>query len=72
MQNLAGIGALLKEVYEGPLADQLNSMTYLLDLFKRQKVRSWEGKYIIEPIRTGRNEGVMATAEDGILPAAGK
>ena len=72
MQNLAGIGALLKEVYEGPLADQLNSMTYLLDLFKRQKVRSWEGKFIIEPIRTGRNEGVMATAEDGILPAAGK
>ena len=71
MQTVSGIDALLKEVYEGPVADQLNSMTYLLDLFKRQKVRSWEGRTIIEPIRTGRNEGVMATAEDGLLPAAG-
>lgn len=72
IQTVSNIDALLKEVYEGPVADQLNSETRLLDLFKKQEVKPWEGRTIIEPIRTGRNEGVMATTEDGALPVAGR
>jgi hypothetical protein len=72
IQTVTNIDALLKEVYQGPVSDQLNSETRLLNLFKRQQVRPWEGRVIIEPIRTGRNEGVLATAEDGALPVAGR
>lgn len=72
MQSLSGIDNILKEVYEGPVRDQLNSETRLLDLFTRRQVQSWEGRVIIEPLRVGRNEGVMATVEDGLLPTAGR
>lgn len=72
IQTVTNIDALLKDVYEGPVADQLNSETRQLNLFTKQKVQPWEGRQVVRPLRTGRNEGVLATAEDGLLPNAGR
>lgn len=71
-QTVTNIDALLKDVYEGPVADELNSETRLLDLFTKKKVQPWEGRTVVRPLRVARNEGVMATAEDSFLPNAGR
>lgn len=71
-QTVTNIDALLKDVYEGPVADELNSETRLLDLFTKKKVQPWEGRQVVRPLRTARNEGVSATSEDNFLPNAGR
>ena len=71
-QTVTNIDALLKDVYEGPVADELNSETRLLDLFTKKKVQPWEGRQVVRPLRVARNEGVSATSENNFLPNAGQ
>jgi hypothetical protein len=66
--------AILKDVFEGPLRDQINQMTPLLDYFTdgNAKQRKWEGRQVIVPLHKSRNSGVKSLAIDsGLLPAAG-
>jgi hypothetical protein len=70
----AGFDAALKNVYQGPIREQLNDHTNLLDLFTKGEVDQykWEGKQVIFALHKSRNSGVKAAAEGGTLPAAGK
>lgn len=66
--------AILKDVYEGPLREQINQMTPLLDYFTdgNAKQRKWEGRQVIVPFHKARNSGVKSLAIDsGLLPNAG-
>ena len=70
----SGFDASLKDVYAGPIRDQLNEKTRLLDLFTKGDVEQmeWEGRQVVFSLRKSRNSGVKATAEGGLLPVAGK
>jgi hypothetical protein len=64
----------LKDVYAGPIRNQLNEKTRLLDLFTKGDVEQyeWEGRQVVLSLRKSRNSGVKATPEGGGLPIAGK
>jgi len=69
--GISAMSVILKEFYEGPIAEQLNSEILLMKrLSKRADIV--EGKTIVMPLHIGRNVGVMATSEGGVLPSAGK
>lgn len=69
--TLAVVDALLKEVYEPRLRDQLQSDTITLKRIEQtsEGVESKVGgKYVTFPIRTRRNHGIGARAENTALP----
>jgi hypothetical protein len=70
----AGFDAALKDVYTGPIREQLNKKTNLLDLFTKGDIEQyeWEGRQAVFTLHKSRNAGVKATSEGGGLPAAGK
>lgn len=70
----AGFDAALKDVYAGPIRNQLNEKTRLLDLFTKGDIEQyeWEGRQVVLSLRKARNAGVKATSEGGGLPVAGK
>jgi len=70
----AGFDAALKDVYAGPIRNQLNEKTRLLDLFTKGDIEQyeWEGRQVVLSLRKSRNSGVKATSEGGGLPIAGK
>ncbi len=72
--TIAGFDAALKDVYQGPVRNQLNTKTRLLDLFTKGDVEQyeWEGRQLVLTLHKSRNAGVMATNEDSYLPAAGR
>ena len=71
MQNLATFNAVLKEDYLGPIRDQINQSTILLNRLKRNE-EDVGGRFAVVPLHTGRNSGVGARADGGALPAAGR
>lgn len=67
-------GGILKEVYEGPLREQLNQKTPALKFFVNGDMedKKWEGNEIVVPLHKSRNSGVKAIAIDtGQIPVAG-
>lgn len=72
--TVSGFDAALKEVYIGGIREQINQKTRLLDLFTKGDIEQyeWEGREVVLALHKSRNSGVKATAESGILPAAGK
>lgn len=73
--TLSTIEALLKEVYEGRLEDQLNEEVTALKRIERTSdgvVETVGGKYVDFPIRVGRNTGIGYRQESEQLPDAGK
>ena len=72
--TVSGFDAALKDVYAGPIRNQLNEKTRLLDLFTKGDLEQyeWEGRQVVLSLRKSRNSGVKATAEGGGLPIAGK
>lgn len=73
MLDLTAFDAVLKDVYQGPLREQLNEETRLLDLFTKGEIDQyeWQGRQMIVPLHKSRNSGVKAAAENGYLPSAG-
>lgn len=71
--TLSVVDAVLKEVYEPRLRDQLQS-----DMITSKRIESTSegvtnevgGKYVTFPIRTRRNHGIGARAENTALPVA--
>ena len=73
MQTTTAYDAILKEDYQGPIRDELNENTNLVKHFTKTDATNypWEGRVMIVPLHHGRNVGVKATAEGGLVPAAG-
>ena len=75
-QNLAGVDALLKNVYRGPWVEQLNQETIVLDIVEKTDANqlgtfSSFGRQLIFPVHSSRNRGRGAVTDGGQLAAAG-
>jgi hypothetical protein len=73
-QNLAGVDALLKNVYRGPLVEQYNNETIMLTLIQQTNANdlgSFNGRQLIFPVHSSRNRGRGAVSDGGQLPTAG-
>ena len=67
--NGAGtFGPMLKEFYQGPVAEQINNRVWIREYFQK-KSKGWSGKQMVIPIHVGRNSGVGFQGEaPGALP----
>lgn len=69
-------GPMLKEFYQGPVAEQINNRVWIREYFQKRS-KGWSGKQMVVPIHIGRNSGVGFSAEagaagaGGVLPTAG-
>lgn len=73
-QTLTNFDAILKNVYRGPIVEQLNQESYAIDQFERVSANdmgSFSGRQVIFPIHTGRNRGRASITDGGTLPTAG-
>jgi hypothetical protein len=61
---------ILKDDYLGPIRDQLNSATLLSQRLEKDE-ENVDGRVAKIPIRIGRNRGIQAVLEAGILPNPG-
>lgn len=62
---------ILKNVYEGPIQDQINSPNVLLKFMDRNSRDIIEGNQIVGSVRFSSSQGIGARAENIALPAAG-
>ena len=72
--SLATVDAILKEVYEPSIREQLNDEVTALRRIERSSegvTSQVGGKYVVFPIHTQRNSGVGARLENENLPVAG-
>lgn len=73
--TMSTVSAMLKEIYEPDVQDQLNNKA---KGFKRIEKTSEGvdsdigGRYVVFPLRTGRNHGIGARNENEALPVAGQ
>lgn len=71
-QTLSAADAILKDYYVGPVVEQLNYKTYLLDQIERDSDHvDLTGRRAIAPVHTGRNRGRGGRGDGGTLPTAG-
>ena len=73
--TIGTLDSILKEFYLGPIEEQLNNETLVIDLFEKATV-DWQGKHVIIPIHIARNTTVGFKAEtdsfnDAGLPGVG-
>ena len=68
--TLSAISDILKNQYLGPIREQLNNDIVLLSRLEKDD-ESVVGKNFTIPLHIGRNEGIGATTDGGILPTAG-
>jgi len=72
----ATFGPMLKEFYQGPVAEQINNRVWMREYFQK-KSKGWSGSRMIIPVHTSRNTGVgfageaAAAGGGGVLPTAG-
>lgn len=64
------IDAVLKDDYQGPVREQLNSATVFLKRVAKN-TKDFHGRRVIIPLHKGRNVGVGVATETGALPTAG-
>jgi len=71
-QTLAAFDAALKDLYVGPIVEQLNQKTYLLDQIERDADHlDHTGRRAVVPLHKNRNRGRKSIADGGTLPSAG-
>lgn len=63
--------AELKNYYQGPIIDLMNEEVPVYRACEKVK-QGWSGYQVIRPLRTGRNQGIGATSDGGVLPKIGK
>lgn len=73
-QTMTYADSVLKDVYAGPVIEQLNYKTYMIDMIERETQFQMDarGRKAIVPVHAGRNRGRGARAEGGVLPVAGR
>lgn len=69
--TLSTYDALLKDLYEGGVREQLNNDVPCLKHFEETD-RAWSGRRVVWPVHTGRNSGVGSRGEGATLPTAGE
>lgn len=72
--SMATVSDITKEIYEGPVREQLNNEVVGLKRLERSSANITEnvgGKYVDFPIHYGRNSGIGARKENEALPDAG-
>lgn len=68
------ISAILKEIYEGPVREQLNNDTIALKRIERSSAgisSEANARYVTFPVHYGRNSGIGGRKEMGDLPKPG-
>jgi hypothetical protein len=71
-QTLAAFDAALKDLYVGPIVEQLNQKTYCLDQIERDADHiDHTGRRAVVPLHKNRNRGRKSIADGGTLPTAG-
>jgi hypothetical protein len=71
-QTLAAFDAALKDLYVGPIVEQLNQKTYILDQIERDADHiDHTGRRAVVPLHKNRNRGRKSIADGGTLPTAG-
>jgi hypothetical protein len=72
-QTLANADAILKDLYVGPVVEQLNNKTYMLEQIERDSEHiDLTGRRAIIPLHTNRNRGRGSRGDGGTLPNAGR
>jgi hypothetical protein len=72
-QNLTTADAILKDLYVGPIVEQINQKTYLLDQIQRDSdAVDHTGRRAIVPVHKDRNRGRGSIGDAGTLAVAGK
>lgn len=71
-QTLAAFDAALKDLYVGPIVEELNQKTYCLDQIERDSDHiDHTGRRAVIPLHKNRNRGRKSIADGGTLPTAG-
>jgi hypothetical protein len=71
-QTLAAFDAALKDLYVGPIVEELNQKTYALDQIERDADSiDMTGRRAVIPLHKNRNRGRKSIADGGTLPTAG-
>src|SRR4029078_130259 len=74
--TLTTVNAILKEIYEGNINDQLNNERITIKRIERTaegtSSNAVGGKYVTFPVRTSRNAGISYRAENVQLAPAGR
>src|SRR5215510_26213 len=74
--TLVTVNAILKEIYEGNINNQLNEERITIKRIEQTAEGTGTdavgGKYVVFPVRTSRNAGISYRAEDGTLAPAGR
>jgi hypothetical protein len=66
--TLATADAILKDVYRGPIIEQLNYKTYMLDMIERDSEHvDFTGRRAIVPVEATGNESPSSTTDGGTL-----
>ena len=72
INGVGTFGPMLKEFYQGPVAEQINNRVWMREYFQK-KSKGWSGKQMVIPVHIGRNSGVGFQGEaPGALPTAGQ
>jgi hypothetical protein len=72
-QTLANADAIMKDDYIGPVIEELNQRTYLIDQLERDTDHiDHTGRRAVIPVHKNRNRGRGSTADAGQLPTAGQ
>lgn len=72
-QTLTTADAILKELYVGPVVEQINQKKYLLEQIQRDSEHiQFSGRKAVVPVHTGRNWGQGSIGDGGTLPTAGR
>lgn len=71
-QTKSAADAILKDLYVGPVVEQLNKKTFMLDMIERDSDHiDHTGRRAIVPLHTTRNRGRGSRGDAGTLPTAG-
>ena len=73
-QTMTTADAILKDLYVGPIIEQLNYKSYMIDQIERESnfTQDHTGRRAIVPVHTGRNRGRGSRGDGGTLPTAGQ
>jgi hypothetical protein len=70
--TLATADAILKDLYRGPIIDQLNYKTYMLDMIERDAESvDYTGRRAIVPVESTGNESTTSLPDNGTLATPG-
>lgn len=69
--DLSAADKILKDMYQGPVREQLNNASFLLSRLRKTD-KNFVGRKAIVPLHKGRNVGIGSRKDGGTLPTAGQ